>query len=325
MVMITKKRKHELEDVLTNGSATHQLYDVYDAKPGDLLVLDEPEDMIYQELLGNLKLGVVTPKPNGQHIVNIVDTINASDFAKLLVGGNFCDQDRMVLEIPKGINKDTLRTVVYNLMKAKGVFYKISIDLGYIVAVKKAPTATSNRKIAIMMLKRLTGGFSVVEKTTVNSFDNLGSFMQAVRREAEKMMLKIQIKRMGGNIEVRLGEEGYSEDKTAVYSKSFNKWLESIDFGVPVEIPSQLKEAASIGYIRVLLHKSEYDTKLTRGAVIKLRACLRKAGNSVLLRINGKVAHEFVGVTSKNNLTHQQIKIVDLMLRPHGLTYEEIK
>lgn len=301
-----------------------ELFDVYDAKPGDVLVLDEPAVLIYSELLGNLKLGVVNPKPNGQNVVKIVDTINASDFAKLLVGANFCDQDRMALEIPKNINQATLRTVIYNLMKANGVFYKITIDMGYIVAVKKAPTATSNRKMAIMMLKRLTSGFSVSEKTTIDDFANLGSFVQAIRREADKLMVKVKIKRVGGVVDVTLGEGTYDED-IVVFSKHFNKWLDSIEFDTWTPIPSSLKEVTNLAYIRVLLNKSCYDMSYRKGSVVKRLACLRKLGDSVFLRIKGKVAHEFVGATSKGNLSENQVKLADLLLRPYGMTYEDLR
>ena len=61
----------------------NELFEVYDAKVGDVLVLDEPEEVIYAELLGNLKMGVVHPNPTGQNILTIVDTISASDFARL--------------------------------------------------------------------------------------------------------------------------------------------------------------------------------------------------------------------------------------------------
>ena len=300
------------------------LCDVYDSQPGDVLLLDEPADMIYAELLGNLKLGVITPKPNGQNIVNIVSTINASDFAKLLVGANFCDQDRMVLEIPENINQSTLRTVVYNLMKANCVFYKISVSMGYIIATKKAPTATSNKKVATAMLKRLTSGLTTSEKTNVESFHNLGSFMQAVRREADKMMVKVQIKRIGSVVEVTLGQEKYNDEDVGVYSKKFNSWLDSIPFDIPIDIPGLLIDDVSIGYIRVLLHNSKYDTKLSRGTVTKMKACLRKSGDSVFLRANGKTIHQFTGVASKNSLNADQIKLVDMLLLPYGIKHKDL-
>ena len=95
----------------------NELFEIYDAKVGDVLVLDEPAEVIYADLLGNQKIGVVHPNPTGQNILTIVDTISASDFGRLLVGANFCDQDQIVIAIPKNINELTLKTVIYKLIR----------------------------------------------------------------------------------------------------------------------------------------------------------------------------------------------------------------
>ena len=62
-----------------------------------------------------------------------------------------------------------------------------------------------------------------------------------------------------------------------------------------------------------------------KGSVVKRIASIRKAGDSVFLKIKGKVAHEFVGASCKNNLLPDQVKLVNLLLRPYGMTYEDIK
>ena len=91
----------------------NELFEIYDAKAGDVLVLDEPAEVIYADLLGNQKVGVVHPNPTGQNILTIVETISASDFARLLVGANFCDQDQMVIAIPKNINELTQNLISF--------------------------------------------------------------------------------------------------------------------------------------------------------------------------------------------------------------------
>ena len=174
------------------------------------------------------------------------------------------------------------------------------------------------------MLKRLTSGLTISEKTNVESFHNLGSFMQAVRREADKMMVKVQIKRTGSVVEVTLGQEKYNDEDVGVYSKKFNAWLDSIPFDIPIEIPGLLIDDVSIGYIRVLLHNSKYDVSYRRGTVTKMKACLRKSGDSVFLRVNGKTIHQFTGVASKNSLTADQIKLVDMLLLPHGIKHKDL-
>lgn len=332
MALLSKENQKELERIgtlLMTEEPTHQLCDLYDAKVGDTMVLSEPVDMIYTELLSNLKMGVVTPKPNGQHIVSIVSKLSASDLGKLLVGGNFCDQDRFVIAIPKEVNSNTLKVVLYKLMKEKCVSYKISVSMGYLTAIRKGPTLKSNRRYAALSLRRLTEGSNMngVDVIPASHYENAGAFMQAMRREAAKAGVVVSLKLNGGKIYASLGKKEDEDDSEFIgtYANKFNQWLDSIDFGIPVEIPMFLTMNAEKSYIKILLHNSHHDVAYRKGTVTKRRACLRKAGNSVFLRINGKVAHEFVGATSKNDLTQQQIKIVDLLLRPHGMTYEEIK
>lgn len=299
----------------------NELFEVYDAKVGDILVLDEPEEVIYADLLGNMKLGLVHPSPAGQNILTIVDTISASGFARLLVGANFCDQDQMVIAIPKNINESTLKTVIYKLMREKATFYKITVDMGYVIAKKKQPKASNNRKIAVGMLNRLKSEKSKVETRDVDDLMNLGSFAQAVRREASKMMLRVSIQITGNSVEVSLAEKSY-EKKVTVFSKDFRSWLDSVPFNRWEPIPEVLmkenddSKQTNIAYIKVLLSKSKYDVSYRKGTIFKKLATLVKLPDRLVLKIKGEPVREFIGVTE---LTDEQKKLVDVLLMPYGI------
>lgn len=295
----------------------NELFEVYDAKVGDVLVLDEPEEVIYADLLGNMKLGLVHPSPAGQNILTIVDTISASGFARLLVGANFCDQDQMVIAIPKNINESTLKTVIYKLMREKATFYKITIDMGYVIAKKKQPKASNNRKIAVGMLNRLKSEKSKVETRDVDDFMNLGSFAQAVRREASKMMLRVSIQITGNSVEVSLAEKEYVK-KVTMFSKEFNSWLDSVRFNRWEPIPEVLMEEGKVPYIKVLLSKSKYDVSYRKGTIFKKLATLVKLPDRLILRVKGEPVREFIGVTE---LTDEQKKLVDVLLMPYGMNH----
>jgi hypothetical protein len=295
----------------------NELFEVYDAKVGDVLVLDEPAELIYADLLGNQKIGVVHPNPTGQNILTIVDTISASDFARLLVGANFCDQDQMVIAIPKNINELTLKTVIYKLMRENTVFYKITVDMGYVIAKKKQPKASNNRKIAVSMLTRLKSGMSAIETRTIDDFSNLGSFTQAVRREASKRMLRVSIQIIGNSVEVSLAEKSY-EKKVTMFSKEFNSWLDSVRFNCWEPIPLALMEEANVPYVRVLLSKSKYDVSYRKGTIFKKLATLVKLPDRLILRVKGEPVREFIGVTE---LTDEQKKLVDVLLMPYGMNH----
>lgn len=295
----------------------NELFEVYDAKVGDVLVLDEPEEVIYADLLGNMKLGLVHPSPAGQNILTIVDTISASGFARLLVGANFCDQDQMVIAIPKNINESTLKTVIYKLMREKATFYQITIDMGYVIAKKKQPKASNNRKIAVGMLNRLKSEKSKVETRDVDDFMNLGSFAQAVRREASKMMLRVSIQITGNSVEVSLAEKNY-EKKVTMFSKEFNSWLDSVRFNRWEPIPEVLMEEGKVPYIKVLLSKSKYDVSYRKGTIFKKLATLVKLPDRLILRVKGEPVREFIGVTE---LTDEQKKLVDVLLMPYGMNH----
>ena len=295
----------------------NELFEIYDAKVGDVLVLDEPAELIYADLLGNQKIGVVHPNPTGQNILTIVDTISASDFARLLVGANFCDQDQMVIAIPKNINELTLKTVIYKLMRENTVFYKITVDMGYVIAKKKQPKASNNRKIAVSMLTRLKSGMSVIETRTIDDFSNLGSFTQAVRREASKRMLRVSIQIIGNSVEVSLAEKSY-EKKVTMFSKEFNSWLDSVRFNCWEHIPLALMEEANVPYVRVLLSKSKYDVSYRKGTIFKKLATLVKLPDRLVLRVKGEPVREFIGVTE---LTDEQKKLVDVLLMPYGMNH----
>ena len=298
----------------------NELFEIYDAKVGDVLVLDEPAEVIYADLLGNQKIGVVHPNPTGQNILTIVDTISASDFARLLVGANFCDQDQMVIAIPKNINELTLKTVIYKLMRENTVFYKITVDMGYVIAKKKQPKASNNRKIAASMLTRLTTGMSAIETRTIDDFLNLGSFTQAVRREASKRMLRVSIQIIGNSVEVSLAEKSY-EKKVTMFSKEFNRWLDGVPFNRWEPVPLSLMEEANVPYIRVLLSKSKYDVSYRKGTIFKKLATLVKLPDRLILRVKGEPVREFIGVTE---LTDEQKKLVDVLLMPYGMNHEAL-
>ena len=298
----------------------NELFEIYDAKAGDVLVLDEPAEVIYADLLGNQKIGVVHPNPTGQNILTIVDTISASDFARLLVGANFCDQDQMVIAIPKNINELTLKTVIYKLMRENTVFYKITVDMGYVIAKKKQPKASNNRKIAASMLTRLTTGMSAIETRTIDDFLNLGSFTQAVRREASKRMLRVSIQIIGNSVEVSLAEKSY-EKKVTMFSKEFNRWLDGVPFNRWEPVPLSLMEEASVPYVRVLLSKSKYDVSYRKGTIFKKLATLVKLPDRLILRVKGEPVREFIGVTE---LTDEQKKLVDVLLMPYGMNHEAL-
>ena len=298
----------------------NELFEIYDAKVGDVLVLDEPAEVIYADLLGNQKIGVVHPNPTGQNILTIVDTISASDFARLLVGANFCDQDQMVIAIPKNINELTLKTVIYKLMRENTVFYKITVDMGYVIAKKKQPKASNNRKIAASMLTRLTTGMSAIETRTIDDFLNLGSFTQAVRREASKRMLRVSIQIIGNSVEVSLAEKSY-EKKVTMFSKEFNRWLDGVPFNRWEPVPLSLMEEANVPYIRVLLSKSKYDVSYRKGTIFKKLATLVKLPDRLVLKIKGEPVREFIGVTE---LTDEQKKLVDVLLMPYGMNHEAL-
>ena len=295
----------------------NELFEIYDAKVGDVLVLDEPAELIYADLLGNQKIGVVHPNPTGQNILTIVDTISASDFARLLVGANFCDQDQMVIAIPKNINELTLKTVIYKLMRENTVFYKITVDMGYVIAKKKQPKASNNRKIAVSMLTRLKSGMSAIETRTIDDFSNLGSFTQAVRREASKRMLRVSIQIIGNSVEVSLAEKRY-EKKVTMFSKEFNSWLDGVRFNCWEPIPLALMEEANVPYVRVLLSKSKYDVSYRKGTIFKKLATLVKLPDRLILRVKGEPVREFIGVTE---LTDEQKKLVDVLLMPYGMNH----
>ena len=301
----------------------NELFEVYDAKVGDVLVLDEPEEVIYADLLGNMKLGLVHPSPAGQNILTIVDTISASGFARLLVGANFCDQDQIVIAIPKNINEFTLKTVIYKLMREKATFYKITVDMGYVIAKKKQPKASNNRKIAVGMLNRLKSEKSKIETRAVDDFMNLGSFTQAIRREASKMMLRVSIQITGNSVEVSLAEKEYVK-KVTMFSKEFNSWLDSVRFNRWEPIPEVfIKEndgtkKTNIPYIKVLLSKSKYNVSYRKGTIFKKLATLVKLPGRLVLKVKGEPVREFIGVTE---LTDEQKKLVDVLLMPYGMNH----
>ena len=304
----------------------HTISDIYDANVGDVMVMSEPADMIYTELLANLKMGVVQPKPNGQNVVRIVNTLTASELAKLLVYARFCDNERFVIAIPNEINKQTLKVVLYKLMKEQSVFYKISVSMGYLTAIRKGPTLKNNRRYAVSSLTRLLNSETLCDRVPASMLDNVSSFMQAVRREAERMGILIKMSFTGGTVEIRLvdSRDVYTPKTIGSFTAQFNKWLDSIPFSVPVEIPDFFTDKADKPYIKNILHNSDYDVSYRRGTVTKMKACLRKSGDSVFLRVNGKTIHQFTGVASKNSLTADQIKLVDMLLLPYGIKHKDL-
>ena len=170
------------------------------------------------------------------------------------------------------------------------------------------------------MLNRLKSEKSKIETRAVDDFMNLGSFTQAIRREASKMMLRVSIQITGNSVEVSLAEKEYVK-KVTMFSKEFNSWLDSVRFNRWEPIPEVLMEEGKVPYIKVLLSKSKYDVSYRKGTIFKKLATLVKLPDRLVLRVKGEPVREFIGVTE---LTDEQKKLVDVLLMPYGMNHEAL-
>lgn len=308
-------KKYELDIVFSN------LSDIYDANPGDELSFPSGSALsdIYAEMLANDKLGRISTHPFGHHVLNIYENINATDFAKLIVGSKFNSDYKFIAKIPSNVTIPTLRSLIYSMMKYSGLKYKLDFTQTHLIATKKVmPTLTGKE-----LINELFIGLTVEDpkQVRIERLTSPSSAMTLLYREAVLRGIKINIKITDEYLTVtkKDGEREYGES----YFSRFKTWLTDLTYDTATQIPDELMTNTTTAYIKTVISKSGFDCKYNKGLVTKVSVALRRKAGKIDLCAGGRVLKTF-DTARVCHLTSKDRALVNLLIKPYGKTFEEL-
>lgn len=303
--------------------------DIYEAKPGDILHIPQhstTEEEILGELLINSLLGTVehvgaiiglTNDP--VFVVKVLPQITTAEFARMLIISRFAGEDRLNVAIPSNIKPDSLRQAMYVLMREYCVQYTIRIAEGVLKATLKPGKTTGEGMHVRALIAKLKSSVVINGITRPRNMKML-AFTKSLRREAQKQGVKIRMNCTGGLIDIRLDDGSrLNVDQKTVWGnqRSFEGWLDTIPYDTPRDIPNTFTDIMKRQSIMNCIHRSTHDVSLIKktNVVIKYSARIKKYNGVYSLMVKGKCLKKMTTIDPA---------VINLLLVPHGLTYEDV-
>jgi len=306
-----------------------EMIDIYDSKPGDILHIPchtATQEEILGELLLNNLLGTVeevgaiiglTDDP--VFVVKVLPQITTSQFARMLVVSRFAGEDKLNVAIPSNINPDSLRQVMYVLMREYCVAYTLRVAQGVLKARIKPGKVTGEGMHVRSLISKLSIHGEIKNITRPPNIKML-AFTQSLRREAIKQGLKVRMNCRHGLIDIRLDDTKCDyENPNTVWGKQkmFDRWADYISYDVPLDIPKDITDAMGRQSIMTCIHKSSHDISLIKktNTIIKYSARIKKYNGMYSLMVKGKCLKKMTTIDPA---------VINLLLVPYGLTYEDV-
>lgn len=298
----------------------NSLSDIYDAQLGDTLVFDNSVDSfeIYRELLTNEKKGVLNSTPDNTQVLTFVDELSMTDFAKILCGSNFNNEDTLSIKIPDGMKPESLKSVVYKHMREAELKYKLTTGLGVITA--------NRRQTAFVSMQRLFNNLKVGDdprKLPLTKVRSISSTISRIYRTAVELGVVVKVSSDSTNILITKVSDSRDNDSGNFFAELKN-WIAGLDYDKQTKIPSHLLEGdVSVAYIKTVISKSGFDCKYSKGWVTKVSVALRRKAGKIDLCAGGRVLKTF-DTARVCHLTSKDRALINLLIKPYGKTFEEL-
>lgn len=283
--------------------------ELYFIKPGQKLALSQHENTeadIYAEAVNMDTVLEIRTHLDGHYVVLVQNEVRVSNLATTLVKSGL---ETATMTIPEGMNRNSLKSAMYQTMQVLGKHYKMSINEDKISIVKKEKNDIVNK------IESLPVG----EKVTIKS-DNPLSTKIMVYRHAKKIGATVKIKLNSDGVDVIAIEKKNIDGKD--YYKAFKEWVSSLPYNRPTPIPQNLRRTDE-AYIRTCISKTRLDIELKNGILWRKKCCLKKKQGVTHLKYCDEILYSFESTSSYVKTEH--IKKINLLLKPHGITYEDIK
>lgn len=298
----------------------NSLSDIYDAQLGDTLVFDNSVDSfeIYRELLTNEKKGVLNSTPDNTQVLTFVDELSMTDFAKILCGSNFNNEDTLSIKIPDGMKPESLKSVVYKHMREAELKYKLTTGLGVITA--------NRRQTAFVSMQRLFNNLKVGDdprKLPLTKVRSISSTISRIYRTAVELGVVVKVSSDSTNILITKVSDSRDND-SGNYFAELKNWIAGLDYDKQTKIPSHLLEGdVSVAYIKTVISKSGFNCKYSKGWVTKVSVALRRKAGKIDLCAGGRVLRTF-NTVRVCHLTSKDRALINLLIKPYGKTFEDL-
>ena len=297
----------------TTHIGNHKMFsstnDIYFIKPGQKIVLSQYDTTltdIYREAVNMDSVLDIQNNVHGDYVVSLQSNIRVTDFAKTMVLSGL---DSATMTIPTGMNLGSLKSCMYQLMTVSGNHYKMVIDNEKITIAKKEINDISGK------IESLPVG----EKIFIKSDNPLSTRITAYRH-AKKIGVTVKIKMSSCGIEV-VATEKKNEDEKDYYNK-FEQWVIALPYNRPHQIPPHLSRKDD-AYIRTCMSKTGLDLEMKNGVIWRKKCCLKKRKGVIQLKYCDQVIYRFESPGSYIKAEH--VSRINLLIKPYGLTYEDLK
>lgn len=298
------------------------LSDIYNANIGDKIVLNKDETVIADVYAESLSLGkwisILDHLVNDTYVIEILDPNDITNKVVIthIVGSDFFgleEDGKMAILIPDHINRLSLKTALY--LKCKGC--ALNTFEQHIIITKKVNSFNT---------ELLLTDFNTGDIKTVNKRDcaNVKSTTSALYRMATKAGISIKIKVGPRSLVItHMGLIDTTVPHTS-FTAQLNEWLESMPYDLTVNIPARFIDVKSLAYINTVVNKSKFNCKCRAGVITKMSACLKKSGGTILVCVKESVV-KVVNKPSFTNIDSRDRRLINLSLKPHGLSYEDVR
>ena len=297
---------------------SNSLADIYSANVGDKLVLNKNVtvmDDIYVEAMANNKWVLILDHPvNHTYVVEVLneDNVRNRDILNHVVLNNDGD-DKLYIKIPKHIKQASLRSIMYG-EKMKN--FRTSFFEGYMIIEKKVNSFNKNI---------ISENFNTGDTKTINKADckNVTSTISHLYKLAANAGIIISIKNTTRSITIT--HKGIT-DTTVIesFTTQINNWLNKLPYDLTVDIPTRFTDMKTAAYINTVLNKSKFATKVYAGQVTKLKGAIKKSGGKINIIVNERVI-KTIDKSSLTSITKRDRALINLLLKPYKMTYEDIR
>lgn len=299
----------------------HKISDIYEALPGDKIVLDKNVTVIadvYAEAISNNKwVSINEHLINPTWVVEILNPISLRnvDITNQIVGSDFYgldDDSKMVLQFPDHINVNSLQSRIY--AKCKG--YTVKFFENNLILTKRIATFNTG----IIMDDFNKGYIKTISK---NQCVNLKSTITSLYKIASDHGITVSIKNVPHSLIITHNGDTSSESGLP-FAAQFRLWLKKLPYDMTVEIPSRFTSVKTMAYINTVVSQSKYTCKLGGGKITKRSGAIIKRGGKLRVMVN-EVLVKTINKPSLTNLGYMDKKLINLVLAPYNKTYEDVR
>lgn len=299
-----------------------KISDIYDAKIGDKIILDKDVTVvaeIYAEAVANGKwVSVLDHLINDTYIAEVLDPAHVTnkDITNNITLSEYYgveDEGQLALLIPEHINLLSLKSRFYTQCKG----YNSMMFERHIIITKKVNSVNTS-----LLLEDFKKGDT--KKIVKRDCKNVKSTMSSLYRLASDNNIIIRIK--NGRTSIDITHMGIIDDSVsqASFSSQLHDWLNELPYDMTVSIPDRFTDVKSLAYINTVLNKSKFNCKCRSGKITKLSGSLKKSKGTIFVMVREKIVR-VIDKPSLTNLDARDRKLINLALKPHNKTYEDVR